>query len=77
MSKITVPELSSYAGAVSAVCASLTLTDIGVGVGIGTAILTFAMNAAYMRRKDAREQRQADLDARESEARLAALGITP
>lgn len=77
MSRITVPEFSSYAGAISAVCASLTLTDIGVAVGIGTAVLTFAMNALYMRRKDAREQRQADLDARESEARLAALGIKP
>jgi len=75
MSKVTVPEFSSYAGAVGAVCASMTLTEAGVIVGIATAILTFMMNAVYMRRKDAREQRQADLTARESEARLVALGV--
>ncbi len=75
MTKITVPELTSYAGAISAIGASLTLTEIGVLVGIVTAILTFCLNAIYMHRKDAREQRQADLAVRESEARLAALGV--
>ena len=75
MSKITVPEIGSYAGAASAIWASLTLAEIGVIVGIATAILTFMLNALYMRRKDAREQRQADLAVRESEARLAAIGV--
>lgn len=75
MSKITVPESSGIAGIVSAICASFTLAEIGAMVGIVTAILSFMLNAIYMRRKDAREQRQADLAARESEARLAALDL--
>lgn len=67
MSKLTPPELTSYAGGAVSIGASLTLTEIGVIVGILTALLTFGLNTIYMYRKDKREQR-------ESEARLAALG---
>ncbi|MDN4061664.1 HP1 family phage holin [Massilia sp. YIM B02769] len=77
MSKISGPELTSYAGSIVAVGASLSLTQWGVIAGIVTALLTFAANAIYMWRKDAREQRQADLAEREAIARLAALGLKP
>ena len=73
MSKISAPELGSYAGGVTAIGASLTLTDIGIIVGIGTALLTFALNAWYTRRKNAREQMLAELERREREVRLAQL----
>lgn len=75
MSKISAPELGSYAGGVTAIGASLTLTDIGIIVGIGTALLTFALNAWYTRRKNAREQMLAELERREREARLAQLEL--
>lgn len=75
MSKISAPELGSYAGGVTAIGASLTLTDIGIIVGIGTALLTFALNAWYTRRKNDREQILADLERREREARLAQLEV--
>ncbi len=73
MSKISAPEAGSYAGGIVSVGASLTLTEIGVLVGIATALLTFFLNAWYTRQKNAREQRLADLDAREREVRLAQL----
>jgi|GEM_PF-1525062 len=73
MSKVSAPELGSYAGAGTAIGASMTLTEVGVIVGIATALLTFILNFLYMRRKDAREQRLADLEQREREVRLAQL----
>lgn len=66
VSKISAPEVSSYAGGAVSIGASLTLTDIGIIVGIITALLTFGLNAVYTYRRDQREQR-------ESEARLEAL----
>lgn len=47
---------ASYAGATVSVVSGLTLTDIGIIVGIVTAVLTFAANMIYQRRKDKREQ---------------------
>ena len=63
MSRHTGPEVASYAGGAVSIASSLTLTEIGVIVGIATALLTFALNAIYMYRKDKREKS-------ESEARL-------
>jgi protein-S-isoprenylcysteine O-methyltransferase Ste14 len=57
MSKLTAPEVSSYAGGVASVAASLTLTQVGVIVGIVTALLTFVFNAVFMYRRDRREER--------------------
>lgn len=48
-------EVTSYAGAAVSIASSLTLTDVGIIVGIATALLTFAINAWYMARKDRRE----------------------
>ncbi|MFZ3286529.1 MAG: holin [Telluria sp.] len=56
MSRISAPEVTSYAGGAVSIGASLTLTDIGVIIGIATALLTFAANLIYMYRKDKREQ---------------------
>lgn len=60
MDKITAPELTSYAGGAVSIGASLTLTQWGVAAGIVTALLTFALNALYVYRKDRREQRESD-----------------
>jgi cbb3-type cytochrome oxidase subunit 3 len=60
MSKISGPEMTSYAGSAVTIGASLTLTQIGVIVGIATALLTFLANVVYMYRKDRREQRESD-----------------
>ena len=46
----------SYAGAGFSVVSGLTLTDVGIIVGIVTALLTFAANMIYQRRKDRRER---------------------
>ena len=73
MSKVSAPELGSYAGAATTIGASLTLTEVGVMVGIVTALLTFVLNFLYMRRKDMREQQLADLERREREVRMAQL----
>lgn len=70
VSKMSSPEVSSYAGAVVAMASSVTLTQIGVVVGIITALLTFAMNAYYTYHKNKRESRLADLEAREREVHL-------
>lgn len=78
-------EVASYTGSVVAVLSSLTLTDIGIIVGILTALLTFWLNAFFMRRKDRRDAveraecmrllREKDKrDAEEHEARMRALG---
>lgn len=57
MSKISAPEVGSYAGGAVSVGASLTLTEIGVIVGIITALLTFIVNVVYTFRRDQREER--------------------
>lgn len=57
MSRLTPPEVSSYAGGIASVAASLTLTQAGVIVGIVTALLTFVFNAVFMYRRDRREER--------------------
>lgn len=68
MNRISSTEVSSYAGGTVAIVSSLTLTEIGIIVGIATALLTFVLNLVYTLRKDRRE-------ARESRARLAAMGV--
>lgn len=73
MSKLSAPEVGSYAGGATAIGASLTLTEIGVIVGIATALLTFLLNAWYTRQRNERERILADLDRREREVRLALL----
>ena len=73
MSKLSAPEVGSYAGGVTAIGASLTLTQVGIIVGIVTALLTFALNAWYTRQKNAREKLLAELEVREREVRLAQL----
>jgi uncharacterized membrane protein (DUF485 family) len=60
MTQVTAPEAGSYAGAVVAIVASLTLTQWGIIVGIFTALATFFLNALYMHRRDQREQRESD-----------------
>lgn len=57
MSRLSAPEIGSYAGGAVSIGASLTLTEIGVVVGIITAILTFAVNLVYTYRRDQREER--------------------
>lgn len=57
MSKLSAPEVGSYAGGATAIGASLTLTEIGVIVGIITALLTFVVNVVYTYRRDQREER--------------------
>ncbi len=57
MSKLSAPELGSYAGGAISIGASLTLTEIGVVVGIITAVLTFVVNVIYTYRRDQREER--------------------
>ena len=64
--------LVALVGAV-AIGTSLTLTQVGILVGIVTALLTFALNAWYTAKKNAREQRVADLEVREREVRIAQL----
>jgi hypothetical protein len=60
MIKLSAPEVTSVAGGVASIGASLTLNQIGVIVGIVTALLTCAVNVLYMVRKDRREQRESD-----------------
>jgi CDP-diglyceride synthetase len=67
MNQVSAPEAGSYAGAVVAIVASLTLTQWGIIVGIVTALATFFLNWFYIQRRDQREQR-------ETEATLARLG---
>ena len=66
MSRLSGPEVTSYAGAAGSIGASLTLTEIGVLIGIATALLTFIVNLYFGYRKDQREER-------ETAARLAEL----
>lgn len=55
----------SYAGAGASILAGLTLTEWGVIVGIVTALATLAANLIYQFRRDRREQRLCDLQARQ------------
>jgi protein-S-isoprenylcysteine O-methyltransferase Ste14 len=57
MTQVSAPEAGSYAGAIVAIVASLTLTQWGVIAGIVTALVTCAANLVYMARKDRREER--------------------
>ena len=66
-------EISSILGAIAAISSAMTLERVGVAFGILTGLTTCILNVFYMLRKDAREQRQAELAIRETEARLAAL----
>jgi hypothetical protein len=66
-------EISSIVGALASIGAAMTLERVGVAFGIVTGLTTCILNVFYMLRKDAREQRQAELAIRETEARLAAL----
>ena len=70
----TFPDMTSTLAAlgplVAAFLASFTLAEWSVLAGIVTALVTCMANVAYMRRKDAREQRQAELAEREALARL-------
>jgi hypothetical protein len=70
MRTLTFPDMTSYAAAVGSFIASFTLGEWSVLAGIVTALVSCAANLAYMRRKDAREQRQAELAEREALARL-------
>ena len=60
MTQVSAPEAGSYAGAIVAIVASLTLTQWGVIAGIVTALVTCAANVVYMARKDRREERALD-----------------
>lgn len=74
MSKSNFSDMTSYPGALGAFLASsiasLSLAEWSVLAGIVTALISCVANVAYMRRKDAREQRQAELAEREALARL-------
>lgn len=71
--KLNFLEISSMVGAFASIGTAITLERVGVALGIVTGLTTCALNVFYMLRKDAREQRQAELTIRETEARLAAL----
>jgi type II secretory pathway pseudopilin PulG len=73
--KLKMLEISSMIGALTSIGTAVTLDRAGVVFGIITGLTTCALNVFYMLRKDAREQRQAELAIREAEARLAALGM--
>lgn len=75
--KMNMVEITSMVGAVTSIGTAMTLERIGVGFGIVSGLITLGLNVFYMVRKDAREQRQAELAIREAQARLAALGIEP
>ncbi len=75
--KLNTLEITSMVGALTSIGTAMTLERIGVGLGIVTGLVTVGLNVFYMLRKDAREQRQAELAIREAEARLAALEGRP
>lgn len=68
MSRHASPEIVSYAGASVSIASSLTLTEWGVIIGIATALLTFALNAVYMYRKDRREESETRAKLKQLEA---------
>lgn len=74
MSRFSAPEITSFAGGLSSIAASLTLTQIGAVVGISTALLTLAINVVYVYRKDRREEQREAREQRESDAALAKPG---
>lgn len=59
MFKLKYSEMTSIAGALSSIGASLTLEQAGIIVGIVTALVTCAINVLYMIRRDQREERMA------------------
>jgi hypothetical protein len=61
MKNMTNMEVTSYAGSLASIGASLSFTDIGVIAGIVTALVTCAANVIYMARRDRREQRESDV----------------
>jgi len=67
MIKLNNVEIGAVAGGLASIGASVTMERVGVIVGIATALLTCAVNVAYMFQKNRREQR-------ESDANLARLG---
>lgn len=71
--KLNMVEISSMLGAFASIGTAMTLERVGIAFGILTGLTTCGLNVFYMLRKDAREQRQAELAIRETEARLAAL----
>ncbi|MFC4932528.1 HP1 family phage holin [Massilia sp. GCM10023247] len=66
----TFPDITHTTGALASFFTFFTLAEWSVLAGIVTALVTCIANVAYMRRKDAREQRQAELAEREALARL-------
>jgi H+/gluconate symporter-like permease len=68
--KMSPSEATSYAGSAATIGASLTLTEIGVVVGIITALLTFAMNLYFTKRKEKRELRESDLRAQKEQLEI-------
>lgn len=68
MSRHASPEIVSYAGAGVSIASSLTLTEWGVIIGIATALLTFALNAVYMYRKDRRDELETNAKLKRLEA---------
>lgn len=52
----------SYAGAFLSVFTGLTLTEWGIIVGIVTAVLTYATNAYYQRKRFAMDQHRHELE---------------
>ena len=75
--KLKMLEISSMIGAFTSIGAAVSLDRAGVVFGLVTGLTACALNVFYTLRKDAREQRQAELAIREAEARLAALGAVP
>lgn len=71
------PEVTSYAGAIASILASLTLTDLGVIVGIFTAIATLVLNW-WIKRGDVkraeRDERRAE-EVHQARMNLLARGI--
>jgi hypothetical protein len=75
MSKTNLPEITSYAGAASALgVGSLTMNDWAILVGILMAVLTFLLNVWYTQRKDQREQQLKELAEQELLSRIIAQG---
>ena len=72
--KYKILDFPSMAAVFASLGTALTLERVGVAIGIASGVVTLALNVFYMLRKDAREQRQAELAIREAEERLAASG---
>lgn len=71
MSKTSIPEITSYAGAASSFgIGAMTMNELACLIGIVLGVLTFLMNLWYTHRKDKREQRLKDLEEQELLARI-------